>query len=58
MSRALEKNFVVCPQCHAPWHLHWVTVLEDGVLKRKYNTCGYTRTQLETKWIHAKARES
>ena len=61
MSRALEERFAVCPECSAPWHLHWVYVrdvrdaeaLSRGaqLLRRRYNTCSKTRGQLEAKWI-------
>ena len=48
---ALEDAFLRCPECHAPWKLHWVYVWEDGEKKRRYNTCGWRRDQLEAKWL-------
>ena len=58
---ALEERFAVCPECRAPFHLHWVYVREkkdaDAIargaqlIRRSYNTCGLTRSQLEAKWI-------
>ena len=59
--RALEEMFPVCPECSAPWRLHWVYVWEAGddearargadVHRRRWNTCGLTRRQLEAKWL-------
>jgi hypothetical protein len=53
--RQLEDTFAVCPECHAPWNLHWKYVTEGGERKRKYNTCGWTRDQLDAKWIHGRS---
>lgn len=50
-ARELEDAFAACPECGAPWSLHWVYVWEDGERKRRWNTCGKTRDQLETKWL-------
>ena len=57
----LKEHFAVCPECRAPWSLHWVHVSEKRdadatargaqLLRRSYNTCGMTRGQLEAKWI-------
>jgi len=57
----LEERFAVCPECGAPWSLHWVyeheakdaEAISRGaeLLRRRYNTCGLTRGQLEAKWI-------
>lgn len=59
--RSLEEVFGVCPECSAPWRLHWVYVREKKdaeaiargaqLLRRRYNTCGMTREHLEVKWI-------
>lgn len=49
MSVELEEKFVSCPECSAPWRLHWMYVWEDGERKRKYNTCGLTRVQIALK---------
>jgi len=56
MSRALEDAFSACPECCAPWRLHWVYVRESGKLKRRWNTCGMTRDQLAAKWLGRSAR--
>lgn len=62
-SQALEAAFGVCPECSAPWRLHWVYIKEAyneaisrdlPLLRRRYNTCGWTRDQLEAKWIHGR----
>jgi alpha-ketoglutarate-dependent taurine dioxygenase len=50
-ARELEDAFVACPECGAPWSLHWTYVWEGGEQKRRWNTCGLTRDQLETKWL-------
>ena len=65
VSRTLEEAFPVCPECSAPWRLHWVYVRDDRdaealsrgaqLLRRRYNTCGMTRTQLEAKWLDRRA---
>ncbi len=65
MSQALEKTFAICPECGAPWHLHWVYVrdekdvaaIERGaqLMRRRYNTCGMTRAQIASKWIAARS---
>jgi hypothetical protein len=47
----LEEKFHSCPECGAPWHLHWVYVMEGGEKKRRYNTCSLTREQLEEKFL-------
>ena len=57
---SLEDRFAVCPECRAPFRLHWVYVSEkkdvDAIargaqlLLRRYNTCDLTRRQLEAKW--------
>lgn len=47
----LESAFAVCPECAAPWTLHWAYVWEGGERRRKWNTCGLTREQLETKGL-------
>lgn len=49
MSRDLEEAFSACPECSAPWSLHWVYVWESGERKRRWNTCGMTREQLAAK---------
>ncbi len=64
MSRSLEEAFDVCPECRAPWRLHWVydrdakdaEAISRGaqLLRRRYNTCGWTRDQLDVKWIHGR----
>jgi hypothetical protein len=51
VSNVLEAAFPACPECSAPWRLHWIYVRESGELKRRWNTCDLTRTQLTTKWI-------
>ena len=68
MSSSLEEAFAVCPECSAPWNLHWVYVREAKdaeaisrgaqLLRRRYNTCGWTRDQLEAKWIHGRTPTS
>jgi len=50
-ARELETAFTACPECGAPWDLHWAYVWEGGERKRKYNTCGWLRDQLEAKWL-------
>ena len=50
--KSLEGTFNVCPECSAPWSLHWVYIREGGEEKRKYNTCGRTRAQLAAKWLY------
>lgn len=62
----LEDMFDVCPACRAPWRLHWVYDQEPEdaaaiargaqLLRRRYNTCGMTRQQLESKWLDEGAR--
>ena len=57
----LEERFAICPECSAPWRLHWVYVQEKKdaaaiargaqLLRRRYNTCGMTREQLAAKWL-------
>jgi hypothetical protein len=51
MSGVLEEAFHVCPECRAPWRLHWTYVNEGGERKRRYNTCGLTPEQLASKWL-------
>lgn len=61
MSCTLEEHFANCPECSAPWSLHWVyeheakdaEAISRGaqLLRRRYNTCGWTRKQLEAKWL-------
>lgn len=53
--RRLEDTFAVCPECGAPWNLHWKYVNEGGEQRRKYNTCGLHHDQLEAKWIHGRS---
>ena len=58
---ALEERFAVCPECSAPWHLHWVYVWDKKdaaavargaeLYRRRWNTCGLMRGQLEAKWL-------
>ncbi len=60
----LEETYSTCPECHAPWNLHWVyehdakdaeAIARGAELhRRRYNTCGWTREQLAAKWIHGK----
>lgn len=47
----LKDALSVCPECSAPWRLHWVYVWEGGERKRRWNTCGMTREQLASKWL-------
>lgn len=68
MRRALEDAFSVCPECSAPWRLHWVYVQEAKdaeaiargaqLLRRRYNTCGLSRAQIEAKWSTSNAGRS
>lgn len=53
-ARELEDAFAVCPECSAPWNLHWAYVWEGNERKRKWNTCGLLREQLEAKWLDVK----
>lgn len=64
----LEDAFPVCPECRAPGRLHWVYDCDERdaaaiargaeLLRRRYNTCGMTRGQLEAKWIAARSRST
>ena len=51
MNRTLEDTFNVCPECSAPWSLHWVSIQDGDERKRRWNTCGWWRDQLEAKWL-------
>src|SRR5438552_1815314 len=52
----------------APWRLHWVYVREAKdaeaiargaqLLRRRYNTCGLSRAQIEAKWSTSNAERS
>lgn len=65
MSQSLEETFPNCPECGAPWKLHWLYIRDDKdaealsrgaqLLRRRYNTCGMTREQIVSKWIERKA---
>lgn len=48
----IDEVFPACPECSAPWRLHWVYVRGvSGERRRRYNTCGMTRGQLAVKWL-------
>ena len=47
----LEDASPACPECSAPWTLHWIYTLESGERKRRWNTCGMTRAQIASKWL-------
>lgn len=49
-ARELEDAFAACPECGAPWSLHWAHVLHSPPSRSRWNTCGMTRDQLEAKW--------
>lgn len=55
MSERLEDTFPACPECGAPWSLHWSYVWESGEKKRRWNTCGMSREQLEAKYLTQEA---
>ena len=48
--QALEERFGVCPECAAPWRLHWRYKRAAGQLLRLYNTCGLMPSEIESKW--------
>lgn len=56
--RLLEERFNVCPECSAPWRLHWVYIREGGERRRRYNTCSLTRTQIAAKWLKRAQEEN
>ncbi|HSX22560.1 MAG TPA: hypothetical protein VLE97_07290 [Gaiellaceae bacterium] len=47
----LENAFAVCPECSAPWRLHWQYSGPSDDRRSRYNTCGLTREQLASKWL-------
>lgn len=51
----LEESFPVCPACGAPWQLHWKYRRGAGQLRRRYNTCGLSREQLEAQHLDRSA---
>lgn len=47
---ALEERFGVCPECAAPWRLHWKYKREAGQLYRFYNTCALMPSEITSKF--------
>lgn len=52
---ALEERFGVCPECAAPWRLHWKYIREAGQLFRRYNTCSLMPSEITAKWADRSA---
>ena len=45
----------VCPECAAPWHLHWKYIRDAGQLFRRYNTCCLLPSEIAAKWSDRRA---
>ena len=47
----LEAKYPACPECRAPWRLHWQYAGPPGDRRALYNTCGLSRGQIAAKWL-------